>query len=574
MIATVLHRAEGSPAADGTNPFSDVENGTWYTNAVIWAADNGLVSGYRNGVFGTNDPITREQAAAILWRYAGSPATNENSAAFTDLAQISSWATNAVNWAVSNGVINIKTGNVLDPKGNAIRAELAFMLMQSLSGAKNDFAATEGFALVEGGAFTMGSPDSEYEREADEIQHEVIVSDFYIAQSEVTQAQYNAVMGNNPSANQNGGNLPVENVTWYDAVRYCNALSQKDGLTPAYIIEGQNVSWDRSANGYRLPTEAEWEFACRAGTATPFSFGDYVEDSDANCYNAYGYNNNASGNWVNGYLQHTVAVDSYSPNNFGLYNMHGNVSEWVWDWYGAYGVNPVSNPMGSAEGNYKAARGGGWNDMPKNIRSAYRIAFPADVPLYSIGIRLAQNAESAQGIALSAKRVQSESRNGKVLIAYFSQTGNTEGFAEIIKEQTNADIFRIERETPYSSTQNSQSLYAEALTELRESATPNLANYLEDVGLDINQYDTILLGYSNWWASIPASVRTFLTHYDLSGKTIIPFCSQGGGRFGQTISAVTKLAPNSTVKEGLYVTYSSYDREHISAWLKQSGIIE
>lgn len=423
----------------------------------------------------------------------------------------------------------------------------------------------EGFILVAGGTFTMGSPDSEAEREADEVRHTVTVSGFYIAPSEVTQAQYNTVMGGNPSANQ-GDNLPVENVTWYDAVNYCNALSERDGLTPTYTIEGQSVTWDRSADGYRLPTEAEWEFASRAGTETPFSFGDYVEDSDANCYNAYGYNNDATGNWVNGYLQHIVAVDSYSPNSLGLYNMHGNVAEWVWDWYGAYSTESASDPTGVGEGNYKVARGGGWNDFPKNIRSAYRSAFPADVPLYSIGFRLARNAEPDDGSVTSINLAQAESTGGKVLIAYFSASGNTKGIAESIESMTGADLFRIERQEPY------RSLYADALGEQRANEVPDLAEYLEDAGLDINQYDTILIGYCNWWASIPAPVRTFLMRYDLSGKTIIPFCSHGGGLFGQSVSTVAKLAPDSTIKEGFHASYSSYDNNRISAWLEGHGI--
>jgi len=427
------------------------------------------------------------------------------------------------------------------------------------------------FVLLKGGTFTMGSPAAEPERESDETQHRVTVSDFYIAKSEVTQREYRSVMGNNPSAAQ-GDNLPVTNVTWFDAIRYCNTISQRDGLTPAYTITGTNVTWDRNANGYRLLTEAEWEFACRAGTVTPFNFGDYVKDSDANCYNAYGYNNNASGRWVNGYLQRTVAVNSYSPNSLGLYDMHGNAGEWVWDWYGELSTASVSNPTGPGAGNYKVARGGGWNDFPKHIRSAYRSAFPADVPLYSIGIRVARNAEPASGTITSTRSAQAQSAGGRVLIVYFSQTGNTDGLARVIHEQTNADIFRIERETPYSATHNSERLYAEALTELRANAAPKLARYLEDAKLNINNYDTILLGYCNWWASIPAPVRTFLMHYNLNGKTIIPFCSQGGGRFGQTISAVAKLAPNSIIKEGLYVSYSSYNRELISTWLIQNGV--
>lgn len=430
--------------------------------------------------------------------------------------------------------------------------------------------ATDDFVLINGGTFQMGSPENEPERDADERLHEVSVDSFYLAKTELTQQEYQAVTGSNPSEFQGAGN-PVENVTWYDAIRFCNTKSEAEGLSPCYTISGTTVTWDKSANGYRLPTEAEWEYAARANTDTPFSFGSYVNDEDANCYNAYGYNNNASGQWVNGYLEHTVSTDSYLANGNGLYNMHGNVAEWVWDWYGSYSEEASLNPTGMQAGNYKIARGGGWNDFPKHIRSAYRSAYLADVPLYSIGIRLARNAVDMTGTVTSENHANADGRN-KTLIVYFSQTGNTDGFANIIAEMTGADIFRVERKTPYSATGNSVSLYAEALTEYRENAVPDLNAYLEDAGLDINQYDTILLGYCNWWASIPAPIRTFLTHYDFSGKTIIPFCSMGGGRFGQTISTVAKLAPNSTIQKGLAVTYSSYNRDEIATWLAENQI--
>ncbi len=424
-------------------------------------------------------------------------------------------------------------------------------------------------ALIEGGTFTMGSPANEAERSSDERQRQVTVDSFYMAKTELTQAAYEAIMGSNPSENR-GDDLPIENMTWYDAIAYCNKRSEAEGLTPCYTIDHDTVTWDRSANGYRLPTEAEWEYACRAQTETPFNFGVYVEDSDANCYNAYGYNNDATGRWVNDYLGHTVAANSYPANGNGLYHMHGNVAEWVWDWYGPYQTDNVINPTGPQAGNYKIARGGGWNDMPKHIRSAYRSAFPADVPLYSIGMRLVRSAQPMAEIVTSID--QANAKTGKVLIAYFSQTGNTEGLAQIIADETGADIFRIERATPYSSTGNSQGLYGEALTEYRENAVPDLKMYLEDAGLDINDYDTILLGYSNWWASIPAPVRSFLMRYDFSDKTIIPFCTMGGGRFGQTISAVAKLAPDSTIKQGLDITYSSYQMDRIAAWLAANQI--
>ena len=423
------------------------------------------------------------------------------------------------------------------------------------------------FTLIEGGTFQMGSPADEPERSSDETQHSVTVGNFYMAKTEVSQEDYQAVMGNNPSVTK-GDNLPVTNITWYDAVQYCNKLSEVKGLTPCYSISGTTVAWNKAADGYRLPTEAEWEYAARANTTTPFHFGDYVHNSDANCYNAYGYNNDASGSWVNGsdaYLRKTVAVDQYPANAYGLYNMHGNAAEWVWDWYGEYDSGAVTNPSGPESGNAKIIRGGGWNDHPKHIRSAYRGAQPADIGLYSIGVRPVRNAKTADGESKSVYTVKAGQKTGKTLIVYFSQTGNTEGLANLIHEMSGADIFRLERKTPYSSSSNGPVLYGEALDELRAEAVPELKAYP-----DIGQYDTILLGYCNWWSSIPASVRSFLLHDDFSGKTIVPFCSMGGGRFGQTISAIAKLTPNSVIKKGLEVTYSSYDREEISAWLEKS----
>ena len=247
--------------------------------------------------------------------------------------------------------------------------------------------------------------------------------------------------------------------------------------------------------------------------------------------------------------------------------MHGNAAEWVWDWYSEYDSKTATNPTGSESGNAKIVRGGGWNDHPKHIRSAYRGAQPADVGLYSIGICPVRNAGTSNGEVKSVYSAKAEQKTGKTLIVYFSQTGNTEGLADLIHEMSGADIVRLERKIPYSSSSNGPVLYGEALDELRSEAVPELKEYPS-----IEQYDTILLGYCNWWSSIPASVRSFLMHDDFSGKTIVPFCSMGGGRFGQTISAIAKLAPDSVIKEGLEVTYSSYDRDEIEKWLKANNI--
>jgi formylglycine-generating enzyme required for sulfatase activity len=246
------------------------------------------------------------------------------------------------------------------------------------------------FVRINGGTFTIGSPANEPERDDDEVQHPVTVSAFYMGKYEVTQKEYEEVMGTNPS-DFKGPNLPVENVGWFDAVEYCNKRSQKEGLTPAYTIsdrgDNRTVTWNRNANGYRLPTEAEWEYVCRAGTTTPFSTGNNITTDQANYNGNYPYNNNAKGT----YREKTTPVGSFAPNPWGLYDMHGNVYEWCWDWYGDYSRGAQTNPAGAASGSYRVIRGGGWDGSASYARSVYRLY---DIPNYrdgAIGFRVVRS---------------------------------------------------------------------------------------------------------------------------------------------------------------------------------------
>jgi formylglycine-generating enzyme required for sulfatase activity len=242
---------------------------------------------------------------------------------------------------------------------------------------------SEGMVYIQGGTFTMGSPASEKDRYDDETQHQVTISKgFWMGKYEVTQKEWVAVMGSNPSYFK-GDNLPVENVSWYDAIDYCNKRSVKEGLTAAYTRNGDNVTWNQNANGYRLPTEAEWEYACRAGTTAPFSTGGNITTDQANYDGNNPYNGNAKGT----YREKTWPVGSGAANSWGLYDMHGNVYEWCWDWYGSYASGSQTDPTGAVSGNYRVLRGGGWSYGALGLRSASRDGSTPSDRVSDVGFR-------------------------------------------------------------------------------------------------------------------------------------------------------------------------------------------
>jgi len=278
----------------------------------------------------------------------------------------------------------------VDGAGNAATSEVWSFTTQDVP---SGFVFLNAFPPA---TFTMGSPSSEPGRDSDETQHQVTLTrSFYVSQYEVTQSEWESVMGWNES-DFRGSSRPVERVTWYDAVSYCNKRSQAEGLTPAYTITGASysgnhivsatVSWNQSAAGYRLLTEAEWEYACRAGTQTAFCNGGitniYCDPVDPNLNQVGWYCGNAGST--------THDVGGKSPNGWGLYDIHGNVWEWCWDWYGSYG-GTVTDPTGPGSGSNRVKRGGSWNYVAQNCRSANRYDYTPDDRGNYLGFRLARN---------------------------------------------------------------------------------------------------------------------------------------------------------------------------------------
>jgi formylglycine-generating enzyme required for sulfatase activity len=223
--------------------------------------------------------------------------------------------------------------------------------------------------LVAGGTFSMGDTDGGGESNEKPV-HQVTVSSFYMARTEVTQKEFGAVMGINPSQHR-GDDRPVENVTWYDAVAFCNEKSRREGLRQVYSISGiqkngdgtintAEVSADWRATGYRLPTEAEWEYAAKGGTKSRGY--QYSGGNDLAPIAWHGANSNGE----------THPVGTKQPNELGLFDMSGNVWEWCWDWYGAYAEGSQTDPHGPAEGSLRVGRGGAWRSPAERERTALR----------------------------------------------------------------------------------------------------------------------------------------------------------------------------------------------------------
>ncbi|MFM7163856.1 MAG: formylglycine-generating enzyme family protein [Planctomycetaceae bacterium] len=244
------------------------------------------------------------------------------------------------------------------------------------------------FSWCPAGTFRMGSPEDSVTHMLNEHPHDVTIArGFWLQQTEVTQTQYEAVMGVNPS-HFRGADHPVDSVTWDEAQEFCRRLTSLASETS-------------SGNQYRLPTESEWEYACRAGTSGDFSFGD-----DQKLFPDHGWGFENSG-------QATHPVGTKQPNPWSLSDLHGNVSEWCQDLYGDYPRESVTDPTGPGSGDKRVLRGGCWFHVPKYCRSAHREAYPATTRYVGLGFRVivtlpaetnSESGEAAKGNATDSVR--------------------------------------------------------------------------------------------------------------------------------------------------------------------------
>jgi sulfatase modifying factor 1 len=252
-----------------------------------------------------------------------------------------------------------------------------------------DAAGGMRFVAVGGGEFWMGSPAEEPGRFDNEgPRHRVWLSPFWMAATEVTRAQWRALMGSAPG--QGAGDAPVVGVSWCDTLRYANALSKREGLDPAYRLKGAcghggTVSWDRAADGYRLPTEAEWEMAARAGQQSLYAGGGALAEL------GWFVDNGGAG---------AQPVARLEANAFGLYDMSGNVWEWVWDRLGDYPAEAQRDPVGPEQGPTRILRGGSWRYEARYARVADRNWGRPGYRSPAVGFRLARSLQPGDQDAL------------------------------------------------------------------------------------------------------------------------------------------------------------------------------
>lgn len=492
MLATTLYREAGSPAVTGADTFSDTQAGAWYEDAVLWASQEGVVSGYGNGLFGTNDPVSREQIATILWRYTGSPSTSAGQD-FADETAISAYASAAVDWARANGIVNGMEGNRFAPQLSATRAQVATILRNYLTMDQEDTQTPDpdtGRTLV---VYFSGSGNTEAVAEtiADTLDadiFELIPADPY------TDAD----------------------LDWTAAGSRVNREHEDESLRDVQLAEDTAPNWedyDTVLFGYPI----WWGIAA-------WPVNDFVQSND--------------------FTGKTVIPFCTSTSS---------------------GLGESAELLEELAGTGTWLEGRRFSERPSQT----------DVENW------------VDGLDLPAADNSSDDQQSRSLVVYFSMPettdpnnmteeeanstvvidgevlGNTQYMAQVIQAATEADLFRIEPETPYPT--DHDTLVDLAAEEQDNDARPELADTIEN----LDDYDTIFIGYPIWWSDMPMILYSFFDAHDFDGKTIVPFSTHGGSSFAGTPSTIQRLEPNATILDGLTISRNSIQdaEQEIVAWV-------
>ena len=492
MLATTLYREAGSPAVTGADTFSDTQAGAWYEDAVLWASQEGVVSGYGNGVFGTNDPVSREQIATILWRYAGSPSTSAGQD-FTDETAISAYASAAVDWARANGIVNGMEGNRFAPQLSATRAQVATILRNYLTMDQEDTQTPDpdtGRTLV---VYFSGSGNTEAVAEtiADTLDadiFELIPADPY------TDAD----------------------LDWTEAGSRVNREHEDESLRDVQLAEDTAPNWedyDTVLFGYPI----WWGIAA-------WPVNDFVQSNDF------------TGKTV---IPFCTSTSSGLGESAELLEELAGTGTWL------EGRRFSERPSQTDVENWVGSL-----DLPAADNSSDDQQSRSLVVYFSMPETTDPN------------NMTEEEANSTVVIDG-EVLGNTQYMAQVIQAATEADLFRIEPETPYPT--DHDTLVDLAAEEQDNDARPELADTIEN----LDDYDTIFIGYPIWWSDMPMILYSFFDAHDFDGKTIVPFSTHGGSSFAGTPSTIQRLEPNATILDGLTISRNSIQdaEQEIVAWV-------
>ena len=481
MLATVLYRAAGSPTVSGADSFTDTAADIWYSDAVVWASAQGLVNGYGDGTFGTNNPVSREQIAAILWRYAGSPDVQPGPA-FADEDEISGYAMQAVDWAQGAGIINGRENNRFVPDGSATRAEVAAILMRYLE---------------------ADSPQPVPDADAN-----ILIAYFNVPETDGVDTVSSA-------------SRVVENGEVMGNVAFIARAIQQETGGDLFAIETEQQ--------YPGTHDALLDFAAAEGAANARPALSAQIDNP----------------------------DEYDVIFLGYPIWNADLPMPLYTFLDTYDLGGKTVIPFTAHG------GSGFAGTISTIA-----AEEPDAQVETNGFSVSRNSVaeargdvSAWVAELGYAQVQQPSApdddGTDVLVSYFSYTGNTRAVAEQIVDYTGGDLAEITRAQPYSD-------LSLAEEEILSGTRPEISVSVDNV----ENYDVIFIGYPIWWDEAPAMIATFLTSYDFSGKTIVPFCTSASDDIDNSLHIFTELCPEADLAEGL----TANNTEDIVPWIDSLAI--